>query len=124
MRFDMNVAHIPAPYMRAVERMIPAFILVTLVIFWVAKLYHTLWRFANSRELIGIVAAAAASTVFTIIYSYFTYNAVPRSFFSVLFYLPSCLCLHHPVFDDDFQNAGSEPEPWKACPEYDDYRRG
>ena len=29
MRFDMNVAHIPAPYMRAVERMIPAFILVT-----------------------------------------------------------------------------------------------
>ena len=43
MRFDMNVAHIPAPYMRAVERMIPAFILVTLVIFWVAKLYHTLW---------------------------------------------------------------------------------
>lgn len=56
LQVDMNVAHIPAPYMRAVERMIPAFILVTLVIFWVAKLYHTLWRFANSRELIGIVA--------------------------------------------------------------------
>lgn len=94
MRFDMNVAHIPAPYMRAVERMIPAFILVTLVIFWVAKLYHTLWRFANSRELIGIVAAAAASTVFTIIYSYFTYNAVPRSFFPFYFIcLLACVCI-------------------------------
>ena len=85
MRFEMDVSHIPVPYMMAVERMVPAFIVITLLIFWAAKLYHTLWRFANSRELVGIVAAVAGSTIFTIIYSYFTYNAVPRSFFAIYF---------------------------------------
>ncbi|MFR0986198.1 MAG: polysaccharide biosynthesis protein [Frisingicoccus sp.] len=94
MRFEMDVSHIPGPYVMAVERMVPAFIVVTLLIFWVAKLYHTLWRFANSRELVGIVAAVAGSTIFTIIYSYFTYNAVPRSFFAIYFIcLLICVCI-------------------------------
>ena len=94
MRFEMDVSHIPGPYVNAVERMVPAFIVATLLIFWAAKLYHTLWRFANSRELVGIVAAVAASTVFTIIYSYFTYNAVPRSFFAIYFIcLLACVCI-------------------------------
>lgn len=93
MRFEMDVSHIPVPYMMAVERMVPAFIVITLLIFWAAKLYHTLWRFANSRELVGIVAAVAGSTIFTIIYSYFTYNAVPRSFFAIYFIcLLICVC--------------------------------
>ncbi len=94
MRFEMDVSHIPVPYMMAVERMVPAFIVITLLIFWAAKLYHTLWRFANSRELVGIVAAVAGSTIFTIIYSYFTYNAVPRSFFAIYFIcLLICVCV-------------------------------
>lgn len=94
MRFEMDVSHIPVPYMMAVERMVPAFIVATLVIFWAAKLYHTLWRFANSRELVGIVAAVAGSAIFTIIYSYFTYNAVPRSFFAIYFIcLLICVCI-------------------------------
>ena len=94
MRFEMDVSHIPVPYMMAVERMVPAFIVITLLIFWAAKLYHTLWRFANSRELVGIVAAVAGSTIFTIIYSYFTYNAVPRSFFAIYFIcLLICVCI-------------------------------
>lgn len=94
MRFEMDVSHIPGPYVMTVERMVPAFIVVTLLIFWVAKLYHTLWRFANSRELVGIVAAVAGSTIFTIIYSYFTYNAVPRSFFAIYFIcLLICVCI-------------------------------
>ena len=93
MRFEMDVSHIPVPYMMAVERMVPAFIVITLLIFWAAKLYHKLWRFANSRELVGIVAAVAGSTIFTIIYSYFTYNAVPRSFFAIYFIcLLICVC--------------------------------
>ena len=94
MRFEMDVSHIPGPYVMAVERMIPAFIVATLMIFWAFKLYHTLWRFANSRELVGIVGAVAASTIFTIIYSYFTYNAVPRSFFAIYFIcLLACVCI-------------------------------
>ena len=93
-RFEMNMSHIPLPYLRAVQRMLPVFILVTLVIFWGFKLYHTLWRFANSRELVGIVGACTASTVFTIIYSYLTYNAVPRSFFVIYFiFLLACVCI-------------------------------
>ena len=94
MRFDMNVDHIPGPYIRAVDRMVPAFVVVTLVLFWVMKLYHTLWRFANSRELMAILIAVSGSTVFTIIYSYFTYNAVPRSFFAIYFIcLLACVCV-------------------------------
>ena len=93
-RFDMTISHIPLPYMHAMQRMLPMFILVTLVIFWVFRLYHTLWRFANSKELVGIVGASMASTVFTIIYSYLTYNAVPRSFFVIYFIcLLACVCV-------------------------------
>ena len=61
-RFDMKIEHIPTPYVTAVERMIPAFVVVTLIIFWCMKLYHILWRFANSRELVSILAAVAGST--------------------------------------------------------------
>lgn len=94
MRFEMNVEHIPGPYMMAVQRMLPALIIATLIIFWIAKLYHTLWRFANSRELVGIIGGVAASAVFSIIYSYFTYNAVPRSFFAIYFIcLLACVCI-------------------------------
>ncbi|WP_405321247.1 polysaccharide biosynthesis protein [Frisingicoccus sp.] len=93
-RFDMKIEHIPTPYVTAVERMIPAFVVVTLIIFWCMKLYHILWRFANSRELVSILAAVAGSTAFTIIYSYFTYNAVPRSFFAIYFIcLLACVCV-------------------------------
>lgn len=122
MRFEMDVSHIPGPYVTAVERMVPAFIAATLLIFWGAKLYHTLWRFANSRELVGIVAAVAASTVFTIIYSYFTYNAVPQKLFCDLFYLFAGLRLHHTIFVDHYTNFDREPKPWTACPEYHDHR--
>ena len=34
MRFEMDVSHIPGPYVNAVERMVPAFIVATLLIFW------------------------------------------------------------------------------------------
>ena len=116
MRFEMDVSHIPVPYMMAVERMVPAFIVITLLIFWAAKLYHTLWRFANSRELVGIVAAVAGSTIFTIIYSYFTYNAVPRSFFCYLLYLSSDLRLCYQIFNHHYTDVGREQESWAACP--------
>ena len=95
MRFEMDVSHIPGSlrdgggtddsclYRGNVDDFLGF-----------SSFYHTLWRFANSRELVGIVGAVAASTIFTIIYSYFTYNAVPRSFFAIYFIcLLACVCI-------------------------------
>lgn len=50
MRFEMDVSHIPGPYVTAVERMVPAFIAATLFIFWGTKLYHTALAFCQLQR--------------------------------------------------------------------------
>ena len=83
-RYDFHLDLIPRHFMRPIERMLPLNILATLVIFYVMRLYSSLWAFAGETELQNIVMACALSTLADGIGLQFfriTAQAVPRSYY-------------------------------------------
>lgn len=67
LRFDLHYSLIPAVYLNALVRFAPIYTLFTVVVFWLFKLYNSLWRFASISELNRILGASAIVTVFQIV---------------------------------------------------------
>lgn len=62
MRFEFHVEDIPDVFLNPVKHALPFTVLATLVIFWLFKLYHSLWAFAGESELQNLVLACVLST--------------------------------------------------------------
>ena len=56
-RFDCAISQIPHVYLQAFFYSVPVYTAVCLVVFWLLRLYHSIWRFASFNEL-GRVAWA------------------------------------------------------------------
>ena len=57
LRFDCRFSIIPQEYMDAWLRFVPYYTVFCLVLFWVFKLYQSIWRFASFAELERIIGA-------------------------------------------------------------------
>ena len=57
LRFDFMFSHIPSGYMHGYAVLIGPYIALTLVIFFVLKLYHSVWSFASVNELMRMIEA-------------------------------------------------------------------
>lgn len=92
-RFEFTVEEIPVEYYASVRDMRIWCILATLVIFTVFRLYHSLWRYASTRELINIIWACLMAGIAGIAL-YFTFDKpIFRSYFfvySVVLFLFTC----------------------------------
>ncbi|MDE7360199.1 MAG: polysaccharide biosynthesis protein, partial [Lachnospiraceae bacterium] len=62
-RYDFHLDEIPRHFTQPVERFLPINILVTLVVFYLMRLYSSLWAFAGETELQNIVVACVLSTL-------------------------------------------------------------
>ena len=95
MRYEFVVSAIPSHFMRPIERFMPINIAITIVIFYVFRLYSSLWAFAGETELQNIIASCVLSTLvnaiglqFFKIYS----QPVPKSYyFYYMFLLITCI---------------------------------
>lgn len=67
LRFDLHYSLIPAVYLNALVKFAPVYTIFTVVIFWLFKLYNSLWRFASISELNRILGASLVVTVFQIV---------------------------------------------------------
>ena len=56
-RFDLNIKSVPFQYMDEVWRALPFMIIVTLIIFWMLRLYSSLWSYAGALEMMYVVSA-------------------------------------------------------------------
>ncbi len=56
-RFDFSINQIPANFLETQIRMTPMVVVTFLVIYYLCKLYHSVWRFASVSELSRIVLA-------------------------------------------------------------------
>ena len=56
-RFDLNIKSVPFQYMDEVWRALPFMIIVTLIIFWMLRLYSSLWSYAGALEAEDVAAA-------------------------------------------------------------------
>ena len=67
-RFDCNLEGIPAAYMSAWLHSIPIYTLVSLAVYWLFKLYSSLWSFASYTELRRILLATTITNLFYVFY--------------------------------------------------------
>ncbi|MDE7328070.1 MAG: polysaccharide biosynthesis protein [Lachnospiraceae bacterium] len=64
LRFDLRYSMIPADYMAAFIKFAPIYTVFSVAVFFVLRLYRSLWRFAGFSELNRIFAASVITTFF------------------------------------------------------------
>lgn len=79
MRFEISVEQIPCEYMTAYRKGAIPFTLITLVIFWIFRMYHSLWQYASIAEVYKIVEACAVAEIVHISLTSFMEWRLPRS---------------------------------------------
>ncbi len=94
-RYELAIDMIPSSFMRPVEQFMPINILLTLLIFYLFRLYSSLWAYAGETELQNIIIACVLSTLCNSIGLQFfrvASQAVPKSYyFLYMFLLVTCI---------------------------------
>ena len=63
-RFDCTFSRIDRPYLTAWGQFVPFYTLFCVCIFWVLKLYKSIWRFASYTELLRIMLSSIVTGIF------------------------------------------------------------
>ncbi|WP_027437222.1 polysaccharide biosynthesis protein [Lachnospira multipara] len=88
MRFDVSIAKIEPQYVHAYAANMLPYTLVSLVIFWAFKLYHSLWQYASIAEVYKIAEACFVVEVVHVIFTALTNTMLPRSvYFNTMVFL-------------------------------------
>ena len=84
-RFDMSVAKIPLVYSEATANYLPYYIIATLLVFFLSRMYSTMWSVAGAREVLHIVGACVLASLIQIAGMMLLEHRVPRSYFLICF---------------------------------------
>jgi len=90
LRYEFDLNAIPEYFLNTIIRFLPFNILITLLLFYIFKLYNSLWAFAGENELQGIIAACVLSTIADGIGMFFVrieQRPVPNSFYFLYAFL-------------------------------------
>ena len=80
-RFDFSIGNIEPRYISELLEYLPINTIITLGVFWIFKLYHSLWKFASVDELMNIIFATTASEIIQYTGMRFMHIEIPRSYF-------------------------------------------
>ena len=83
LRFDCRFSSIPKEYLTSWERFIPIYSVFCLVIFWILRLYRSIWRFASYTELFYVIKASIVTTVFHIAVITLLFGRMPVSYYLI-----------------------------------------
>ena len=72
---------IAEPFLGAYIFCLPMFIVLTLVVFWIFKIYHSLWAYISEKEIFNIIGASAVSAVVQLIVVTMFAKYLPRSYY-------------------------------------------
>lgn len=88
MRFDISISVIPPEYMDAFVVNIVPHTIITLMIFWLFGMYHSLWQYASITEVYKIVQACIAAEVVHLCFTFLVDWRLPRScYFHIAIYM-------------------------------------
>ena len=62
-RFDCQYSRIPQHFIKPLLRFAPGYTVLCILVFWLFKMYRSIWRFASYKELIHIIGASAVTTM-------------------------------------------------------------
>ena len=93
MRFDVGIVSIEPQYIsNYVENMLP-YTIISLLIFWVFRLYHSLWQYASIAEVYRIAEACITVEIVHYVCNRIAGNMLPRScYFNAAIYLIIAIC--------------------------------
>ena len=80
-RFEFSFSQIPKEYYSALLSLVPLFILSTLFIFWIFRIYSSLWEYAGIEEMINVVTACIAAGFCQIAVVVAVGSFLPRSYY-------------------------------------------
>ena len=81
LRFDMRFRSIPEEYLRTYLRIIPIWCVITIAVFLIFKLYHSIWTYVSIDETFTMVKAYAVITLCYVATKYILHIDEPRSFY-------------------------------------------
>lgn len=84
-RFDMRIQLIPQNYMHSVQRYAFFYTVVTIIIFYIFRMYSSMWSVAGIREAFHIVVACMLTSLFQIAGMTMMQLTVPRSYYGISF---------------------------------------
>ena len=90
-RFDMNLERIPMEYVEPVLSYLPFYLAATLIVFFLFRMYSTMWSVAGVREAGHIIGACGLASLLQIAGMLMMEMKVPRSYY-VLSFFALCAC--------------------------------
>lgn len=91
MRFDFQVAMIPEEYIAGYFWSMPFWVVSTIVIYYIYKLYHSIWAFVSIAEVKRLVMADLVLIPVYVIGAVFMELHMPKSYY-FMGYIMSCVC--------------------------------
>ena len=82
-RFDCVYRAIRADYLWAWQRFFPIYIVICLALFWCAKLYKAVWRFASYVDLIRTCMATLGTSALHALLITLAFNRMPISYYLI-----------------------------------------
>ncbi|MEG0369069.1 MAG: nucleoside-diphosphate sugar epimerase/dehydratase [Hungatella sp.] len=82
-RFDFIFSHIPREYVSAYMWSMPFWVVVTILVFYGFRLYHSIWRFASTTELFRIVGAFIILGMFYLVGIFLSEWRMPMSYYFI-----------------------------------------
>ncbi len=80
-RFELNYRDIPEVYLSSAWNMMVPNVVMTLVVFYIFKLYHSLWAFAGTAEVQNILAGCGLSAILDFAGMRVLQYPIPRSYY-------------------------------------------
>jgi len=83
LRFDFEYSLIPERYLTAFFRFAPWYTVICIAVFWFAKLYRSVWRFASFNELTRILVSSVITAVVQIGGTLLFVRRMPISYYCI-----------------------------------------
>ncbi len=81
LRFDLNPGKVPMIYVESVWYYLPFNMVFTLIIFYLFKLYHSIWRFAGVIEMQNVLSACVTVSLLQFVGFQIFELPIPRSYY-------------------------------------------
>ena len=90
LRFDFLYSKIPVEYLKGYLRSMPWMILITVTVFYIFKLYHSIWRLISLAEFKKILEAYLVLIPIYLVMGFLTHLSIPLSYYFMGYLLSFC----------------------------------
>lgn len=91
-RFEFQITQIPEEFVNVLSKYELLFVLATLFVFWIFRLYNSLWEYAGVEEAVNIIVAVLFSSLCELAIVVGTNHYLPRSYYVMrTFYLAALI---------------------------------